>query len=133
MVMSSSITAEFFAGARHVPPPPPLHNHEGERGSVAESNLAREEEEEEEEEGWITPNNLQQACERMGGATEEPAVGVAVGCITTDFAMQVCVGNAVCVVLCVHHLALRCLLCLEAERAASDGTHCGFTGWHEST
>ena len=55
-------------------------------------------EEEEEEDGrWITPDNLQQACEQMGGATEEPAVGVAVGCITTDFAMQVC-GHAVCCV-----------------------------------
>ena len=39
--------------------------------------------------GWITPENLQQACEEMGGATEVKPVGIAVGCITTDFAMQV--------------------------------------------
>ena len=39
--------------------------------------------------GWITPENLQQACEEMGGATEVKPIGIAVGCITTDFAMQV--------------------------------------------
>ena len=39
--------------------------------------------------GWITPENFRQACEEMGGASEERANGVTVGCTTTDFAMQV--------------------------------------------
>ena len=42
-----------------------------------------------EEEGWITPDNLMQACENMGGVHEEVAKGLAVACVTTDFAMQV--------------------------------------------
>lgn len=40
--------------------------------------------------GWITPENFRQACEEMGGVLEEKAAGIAVGCTTTDFAMQVC-------------------------------------------
>lgn len=42
------------------------------------------------EDGWITPDNLTQACEEMGGVLEEAAKGLAVACVTTDFAMQVC-------------------------------------------
>lgn len=41
------------------------------------------------EEGWITPENFQEVCVEMGGVLEEQPRGVAVGCITTDFAMQV--------------------------------------------
>lgn len=41
------------------------------------------------EEGWITPENFQQACEAMGGALEVEPQGIAVGCVTMDFAMQV--------------------------------------------
>ena len=41
--------------------------------------------------GWITPENFHQACEEMGGVSEEKAAGIAVGCTTTDFAMQVCI------------------------------------------
>ena len=41
--------------------------------------------------GWITPENFHRACEEMGGVLEEKAAGIAVGCTTTDFAMQVCV------------------------------------------
>lgn len=48
-----------------------------------------EEEENSDEEGWITPENFQQACEAMGGVLEEVPQSLAVGCITTDFAMQV--------------------------------------------
>ncbi|KAL5466830.1 hypothetical protein EMCRGX_G030981 [Ephydatia muelleri] len=44
--------------------------------------------EEEEEEGWITPDNLQRVCEQMGGVLEEEPKGIAVGCLTSDFAMQ---------------------------------------------
>ena len=45
--------------------------------------------------GWITPDNFRQACEELGGVLEEKAAGIAVGCTTTDFAMQVCID--VCV------------------------------------
>ena len=38
---------------------------------------------------WITPDNLQRAREQMGGATTASAEGVIVGCLTTDFSMQV--------------------------------------------
>ena len=41
------------------------------------------------DEGWITPENLHEACEVMGGALTEEPNDIAVGCITTDFAMQV--------------------------------------------
>lgn len=47
------------------------------------------EEEDSDDEGWITPENFQQACEYMGGVQEEIPQSLAVGCITTDFAMQV--------------------------------------------
>ena len=43
--------------------------------------------------GWITPENFHQACEEMGGVSEEKAAGIAVGCTTTDFAMQVCLSQ----------------------------------------
>ena len=43
--------------------------------------------------GWITPENFEQACEEMGGVLEEKANGIAVGCATTDFAMQVSEGE----------------------------------------
>ena len=40
--------------------------------------------------GWITPDNLRHAREQMGQATLHPFSGVVtVGCLTTDFAMQV--------------------------------------------
>lgn len=48
-----------------------------------------EEEDDSDDEGWITPENFQQACESMGGVLEEEPQSLAVGCITTDFAMQV--------------------------------------------
>ncbi len=51
------------------------------------------EEEVDDEEGWITPENFQQACEAMGGALEVEPQGVVVGCVTTDFAMQVRSGS----------------------------------------
>ena len=41
------------------------------------------------DDGWITPENIRQVCERMGGVMEERPNDVKVGCITTDFAMQV--------------------------------------------
>lgn len=41
------------------------------------------------DEGWITPENIRQVCEQMGGAKEVDSDGIAVGCMTTDYAMQV--------------------------------------------
>lgn len=38
---------------------------------------------------WITPGNLHRAREQMGGATTVSAKNVTVGCLTTDFSMQV--------------------------------------------
>ncbi len=56
------------------------------------SNGSEEEEDgddDDDDEGWINPGNVEQACIEMGGVMEEKPVGVAVGCVTTDFAMQV--------------------------------------------
>jgi len=39
--------------------------------------------------GWITPENLVEACEEMGGVLEEEVRGLSVACVTMDFAMQV--------------------------------------------
>ena len=68
-------------------------NMEQDRGVVLEQSGDGEEEVDEDsdddEEGWITPENFQQVCEEMGGALEVEPKGIAVGCITTDFAMQV--------------------------------------------
>ena len=38
---------------------------------------------------WITPDNLHKAREQMGGATTASAKSVTVGCLTTDFSIQV--------------------------------------------
>lgn len=58
-----------------------------------DSNLEQHEVEDrcdsDDDEGWITPENFHEVCTEMGGALEEQPMGIAVGCITTDFAMQV--------------------------------------------
>ena len=58
-----------------------------------DSNLEQHEVEDkcdsDDDEGWITPENFHEVCVEMGGALEEQPTGIAVGCITTDFAMQV--------------------------------------------
>ena len=46
-------------------------------------------EDSDDEDSWITPANYEQACEKMGGALETGLDGIAVGCITTDYAIQV--------------------------------------------
>ena len=66
-----------------------------EEGKDADENKEVMEERVEEEvddsdsEGWINPDNFQQVCEEMGGVSEEPLTSLPVGCITSDFAMQV--------------------------------------------
>ena len=55
-----------------------------------EDNDGEEDEQEDEDGGnWITPENLYQVCKAMGGAMEDELDDIAVGCITTDFAIQV--------------------------------------------
>ena len=42
------------------------------------------------DEGWITPDNLHEVCKSFGGSNEVPlSDGIAVGCMTSDYAMQV--------------------------------------------
>lgn len=76
-----------------------------------DSSSDREEEAEcsdDDEDGWINPENFNDACVEMGGALQEPAVGVAVGCVTTDFAMQVCTMQ-VCIYSAISkHTYLQC-------------------------
>ena len=48
-----------------------------------------EEEDDDDDVGWITPENLADACEEMGGVMEEEVRGLSVACVTTDFAVQV--------------------------------------------
>lgn len=65
-----------------------------EHRSPEDGNSAEEEEEEEEDEeesddeGWITPSNLKQVQQDLGHCDMAPA-DIQVGCVTTDFAMQV--------------------------------------------
>lgn len=47
-----------------------------------------EDEEESDDEGWITPSNLKQVQQDLGHCDTAPA-DIQVGCVTTDFAMQV--------------------------------------------
>lgn len=54
---------------------------EGDGGSASD--------EVDEDEGWITPDNIDQARIEMGGCVGEELGDVRVGCMTTDFAMQV--------------------------------------------
>ena len=46
----------------------------------------------EDEDGWITPSNIREVCRAMGDLNMDKAT-VAVGCLTTDFAMQVCTSE----------------------------------------
>ena len=45
------------------------------------------------DEGWITPDNIDQARIEMGGCVGEELGDIRVGCMTTDFAMQVSKGD----------------------------------------
>lgn len=83
--ISSPRTAQAISGS---PEPPEEH-----RSSAGGASAGEEEEEDEEsdDEGWITPSNLKQAQQDTGHCDTAP-VGVQVGCVTTDFAMQVGAG-----------------------------------------
>lgn len=69
------------------PEPPEEHRSSADGASAGEE----EEDEESDDEGWITPSNLKQAQQDTGHCDTAP-VGVQVGCVTTDFAMQVGAG-----------------------------------------
>lgn len=56
---------------------------------VREDKEEEESDDDDEEEGWITPENLKEVYEEMGGVVDEMPQSLATGCITTDFAMQV--------------------------------------------
>ena len=70
------------------------------REGEVESSDSDDDDDDDGEDGWINPENFNEACVEMGGALQEPAVGVAVGCVTTDFAMQVCT----CITLSIAHM-----------------------------
>nr|XP_054770430.1 LOW QUALITY PROTEIN: RNA-binding protein NOB1-like [Lytechinus pictus] len=57
-------------------------------GEVIEEDDVEEEDEDDDEMGWITPQNISQVREQMGGSGETSLEGIRVGCMTTDFAMQ---------------------------------------------
>ena len=56
---------------------------------LSDEELCESDEPSDDDGDWITPDNLQKACEQMGGATTTSAKDVTVGCLTTDFTMQV--------------------------------------------
>ncbi|NXN26974.1 NOB1 protein, partial [Nycticryphes semicollaris] len=102
-----------------------------------EDRASTEEEEDEEEsddEGWITPSNLKQAQQDTGHCDTAP-VGVQVGCVTTDFAMQNVLLQMGLHVLAVNGMLIRqarsyILRCHGCFKTTSDMTkvfcpHCG--------
>ncbi|NXH53052.1 NOB1 protein, partial [Rhabdornis inornatus] len=107
-----------------------------ERWSSADGASAGEEEEDEEsdDEGWITPSNLKQAQQDTGHCDTAP-IGIQVGCVTTDFAMQNVLLQMGLHVLAVNGMLIRrarsyILRCHGCFRTTSDMTkvfcpHCG--------
>ncbi|NXR40300.1 NOB1 protein, partial [Zosterops hypoxanthus] len=68
-------------------PEPPEQPRSSAGGASAGEEEEEDEDEESDDEGWITPSNLKQAQQDTGHCDTAP-VGVQVGCVTTDFAMQ---------------------------------------------
>ncbi|NXY88158.1 NOB1 protein, partial [Alcedo cyanopectus] len=75
----------------------------------SEDGTSAEEAEESDDEGWITPSNLKQVQQDTGHCDTAP-VGVQVGCVTTDFAMQ-----NVLLQLGLHVLAVNGMLIRQAR------------------
>ncbi|NWR47976.1 NOB1 protein, partial [Regulus satrapa] len=104
------------------------------RRSSADGASAGEEEDDEEsddDEGWITPSNLKQAQQDAGHCDTAP-VGVQVGCVTTDFAMQNVLLQMGLHVLAVNGMLIRrarsyilrchgCFRCWRCSRAEPMG------------
>lgn len=55
----------------------------------SESDRPDDDDDDDNDNDWITPDNLHRAREQMGGATIVSVKNVTVGCLTTDFSMQV--------------------------------------------
>ncbi|NWT21626.1 NOB1 protein, partial [Vireo altiloquus] len=112
------------------PEPPEEHRSSADGASAGEE----EEDEESDDEGWITPSNLKQAQQDTGHCDATP-VGVQVGCVTTDFAMQNVLLQMGLHVLAVNGMLIRrarsyILRCHGCFRTTSDMTkvfcpHCG--------
>ncbi|NWW06670.1 NOB1 protein, partial [Oreocharis arfaki] len=112
------------------PEPPEEHRSSADGASAGEE----EEDEESDDEGWITPSNLKQAQQDTGHCDTAP-VGVQVGCVTTDFAMQNVLLQMGLHVLAVNGMLIRrarsyILRCHGCFRTTSDMTkvfcpHCG--------
>ena len=69
---------------------------EGEREEINEGEEQEEkgeEEEDDDDDSWITPDNYQSVCDSIGGMMEESIDEISVGCMTTDYAMQVITSN----------------------------------------
>uniref|UniRef100_A0A8C4U636 RNA-binding protein NOB1 n=1 Tax=Falco tinnunculus TaxID=100819 RepID=A0A8C4U636_FALTI len=91
-------------------------------------------EEESDDEGWITPSNLKQVQQDTGHCDTAP-VGIQVGCVTTDFAMQNVLLQMGLHVLAVNGMLIRqarsyILRCHGCFKTTSDMTkvfcaHCG--------
>ncbi|NXE70247.1 NOB1 protein, partial [Calcarius ornatus] len=113
------------------PEPPEQHCSSADGASAGEE---EEEDEESDDEGWITPSNLKEAQQDMGHFDTAP-VGVQVGCVTTDFAMQNVLLQMGLHVLAVNGMLIRrarsyILRCHGCFRTTSDMTkvfcpHCG--------
>ncbi|NXM64358.1 NOB1 protein, partial [Illadopsis cleaveri] len=127
LTVSSPCSAQAISGS---PEPPEEH-----RSSAAGASAGEEEEDEEsDDEGWITPSNLKQAQQDTGHCDTAP-VGVQVGCVTTDFAMQNVLLQMGLHVLAVNGMLIRrarsyILRCHGCFRTTSDMTkvfcpHCG--------
>ncbi|NXW70446.1 NOB1 protein, partial [Hirundo rustica] len=127
LTICSPRTAQAISGS---PEPPEEH-----RSSAGGASAGEEEEDEEsDDEGWITPSNLKQAQQDMGHCDTAP-VGVQVGCVTTDFAMQNVLLQMGLHVLAVNGMLIRrarsyILRCHGCFRTTSDMTkvfcpHCG--------
>lgn len=56
-------------------------------GSEEEGGGGDDEDDDDDGGGWITPSNIKQV--KLDGQNGKPAADVKVGCVTTDFAMQV--------------------------------------------
>ncbi|KAK2530205.1 Nob1 [Columba guinea] len=123
------------------PPVAPVSTETAEEQQSPEDEASAEEEEDEEEdeeesdnEGWITPSNLKQAQQDMGHCDTAP-VGIQVGCVTTDFAMQNVLLQMGLHVLAVNGRLIRqarsyILRCHGCFKTTSDMTkvfcpHCG--------
>ncbi|NWW17389.1 NOB1 protein, partial [Falcunculus frontatus] len=124
---SSPGMAQAISGS---PEPPEEHRSSTDGASAGEE----EEDEESDDEGWITPSNLKQAQQDTGHCDTAP-VGVQVGCVTTDFAMQNVLLQMGLHVLAVNGMLIRrarsyILRCHGCFRTTSDMTkvfcpHCG--------